>query len=48
MARLVGFVPALDRLEVREINDRHLPQDERRDGPVFLDSGLSGGCFDDG
>ena len=19
-----------------------------RDGPVFLDSGLSGGCFDDG
>ena len=26
----------------------HEPRTSDRDGPVFLDSGLSGGCFDDG
>ncbi|WP_230870926.1 hypothetical protein [Mycobacterium canetti] len=30
----------------RELRDGELK--EHRDGPVFLDSGLSGGCFDDG
>lgn len=37
----VGFVPALDRLAVREISARYLSQDERMDIADLRRSGLS-------